>query len=134
MGIFKIFKGKVNVEEVSTSVIEGVDKLFFTKEEKAGFSKEIADAQLEYLKTTVSENSARSITRRWLSIGIMGLFLLLIIVTAIAYPFSKDYAQFTLELANSLTTLVMMVAAFFFGGYMVNNHILKKINIKKQSK
>src|SRR5690554_4531075 len=126
MRLFKIFKGKVNVEQVSNSVIEGVDKLFFTKEEKMSIAKEIADAQVEFLKTTVSENSARSITRRWLSIGIMGVFLVLIIVTAVAYPFSKEYAQFTLELAGSLTTLVMMVAAFFFGGYMVNNHILQK--------
>ncbi len=128
MRLFKIFKGKVNVEQVSNSVIEGVDKLFFTKEEKMSIAKEIADAQVEFLKTTVSENSARSITRRWLSMGIMGVFLVLIIVTAVAYPFSKEYAQFTLELAGSLTTLVMMVAAFFFGGYMVNNHILRKKN------
>ncbi len=119
----KMFKGKIDVGKAFDTIASGVDKIAFTEEERADFNKGVADAQLEFVKTTVSENSARSITRRYLAIGIVGVFLFLILSSAVAAAFNGDYAAFLFELAKSLTTLVLMVATFFFGGYYANKFV-----------
>ncbi len=124
------FKAK-HIDKIVDGAISAGDKLFFTNEEKADFSKGIADAQLDYLKTTVSENSIRSITRRWLSMGIMFVFLALIIFAVIVRAWDAEYASFIFNTAKELFALVMMVAGFFFGGYMVKNNILPAFNKKK---
>ena len=67
-------------DQLVDGAIKGIDALFFTKEEKAQQSIKVADAQVEYLKTTLNENTARSLTRRYLAIAIIGVFLLLLLV------------------------------------------------------
>jgi len=120
-----ILTGK-RVDQLMDGAINGIDALFFTKEEKAQQSIKVADAQMEYLKTTMSENSARSLTRRYLAMAIMGVFLVLILASAAVYPLNEDYAHFLFELVGSLNTLVLMVAGFFFGAYMIGSHLWGK--------
>ncbi|WP_321514919.1 hypothetical protein [Marinifilum fragile] len=110
-------------EKIIDGAIKGIDALFFTKEEKAQQSLKVADAQMQYLKTTLSENSARSLTRRYLALAIVGVFLLLILGAGLAYPMNQEYAKFLFKLVGALNTLVMMVAGFFFGAYMIGSHI-----------
>ncbi len=127
-----LFKGKINVQKTIDTAASGIDKLFFTNEEKADVSKGIADAQLEYLKSTVDENSTRSITRRYLSLAIVFVFLVLIIAAVVIRGFDKDYAQFVFETAKELNTLVLMVAGFFFGGYMISTKVIDKLKNRKK--
>ena len=119
----RLFKGK-QADQLVDNAIKGIDALFFTKEEKAQQSIKVADAQVEYLKTTLNENSARSLTRRYLALAIVGVFLLLIIASGIVYPIDQEYATFLFELVGALNTLVMMVAGFFFGAYMIGSHLI----------
>ncbi|MCT4648631.1 MAG: hypothetical protein N4A74_26825 [Carboxylicivirga sp.] len=121
-------------EKLVDSAIKGIDALFFTQEEKAEQSLKVADAQMEFLKTTLSENSARSITRRYLALAIVGVFLLLILGAGMAYPINQDYARFLFELVGALNSLVMMVAGFFFGAYMIGSHIWGKRRTKEKAK
>lgn len=118
------------MDKLFDGAIKGIDALFFTKEEKAQQSIKVADAQMEYLKTTLSENSARSLTRRYLALAIMGVFLFLILATGAAYPVNKEYAMFLFELVEALNTLVMMVAGFFFGAYMIGSHLFGRTSKK----
>lgn len=123
-----IFKGRVDVQKIVGDATSAIDKLFFTKEEKADQLEKIASLHLEYIKTTMSENSARSVTRRYLALGIMGVFLFLLVLGVIMYGFDEAYASFIFSIAKEMNTLVMMVAAFFFGAYMVGNHLLGNKN------
>lgn len=121
-------------DKIIDGAIKGIDALFFTQEEKAQQSLKVADAQMEFLKTTLSENSARSLTRRYLALAIVGVFLLLILGAGMAYPMNQDYAKFLFELVGALNTLVMMVAGFFFGAYMIGSHIWGKRRNKEKTK
>ncbi|WP_054715347.1 hypothetical protein [Marinifilum fragile] len=85
-------------EKIIDGAIKGIDALFFTKEEKAQQSLKVADAQMQFLKTTLSENSARSLTRRFLALAIVGVFLLLILGAGLAYPINQEYAKFLFQL------------------------------------
>lgn len=129
----QFFKGKIDIGKAFDTVTGGVDKSFFSQEERADLNRGIADAQVDFIKTTVSENSVRSITRRYLAIAIVGVFLLLLIAAAVAYAFSADYAKFLLELALTLNTLVMMVAAFFFGGYYAKKFVDSRRTVKPKN-
>lgn len=129
-----LFKGKIDVAKVFDAATSGVDKLFHTAEEKADFAKGIADAQMEFVKTSISENSARSITRRYLSIGIMFVFLFLLLYAVGVYLIDPEYSNFVFGVAKELFGLTMMVAGFFFGGYMIKNNILPAFDKNKKSK
>lgn len=120
-----LFKNKIDISKVFDSVTTGVDNLVFSKQEKSKAAKAIADSQVEYLKTTLSENSTRSVTRRYLAIAIMSVFLILVLLSVIVYPFNVEYSEYIYKTASGMWSLVMMVAAFFFGAYMVGNHLLK---------
>ena len=126
-----IFKAK-HMDQAVTAAISSGDKLFFTKEEKADFSKQIADAQVDYIKTSMSEGSIRSMTRRWLSISIMFVFLSLLLASVVIGFWNKEHSEFTFSVAKELFGLTMMVAGFFFGGYMVKNTIMPAINKKSR--
>jgi len=128
-----LFKAK-HMDKVVAGAISAGDKLFFTNEEKADYSKGIADAQMEFVKTSVSENSIRSITRRLLSISIVLVFLSLILWAVIIGYWDLEYSKYVFEVAKELFALVMMVAGFFFGGYMVKNNILPAFNKNRRSK
>lgn len=53
-----------------------IDEKELTEEESVKFSIEAAKMQLEMVKTTLNENSVRSVTRRYLAWGITGFVLL----------------------------------------------------------
>lgn len=117
------FKGKLDVGEAFSTVSSGIDKMVFSEEERSDINREVADAQIEFIKTTASENTVRSVTRRYLALAIMGVFLILILSAAVIGAFNGEYADFIFELATSLNTLVIMVATFFFGGYYANKFV-----------
>ncbi len=110
------------IMDLADKGLDKLDKLFYTKEEKADFAKANWQAYFEYIKATREENSIRSQTRRILSISVIYVFLLLVILAVVAYYYiSVEYAQFIVELIDTkLGNLVMMVAVFYFGPYMLN--------------
>jgi len=118
-----LFSGKLKIKDVFDKVTSGVDKMFFTNEERADFNKNMADSQLEFVKQTVSENSTRSITRRYIAVSIVFVYLFLMLFAVGVYYFDKEYAEFVFNTANvGLGTLVIMVAAFYFGGYYLSQY------------
>jgi hypothetical protein len=120
------FLKRINPMAVFEMAAKGIDAAVYTNEEKAGFQKELMNKQLEYIQSTASENSIRSYSRRILAIGIMFLYLSLYLGSAIAYIFNQDLAKYWKTLAMEQNTLVLMVAGFFFGAYMIGTHINTK--------
>ena len=127
--------GRKNVTKLVDGAVSGVDKLFFTREERADYLQKVAQNQLEFLKTTINESSARSLTRRYIAVMIMGVFLLLLLFGAVTFKFDQAWADYILAEAKSLATLALMVAGFYFGSYAIGQYVinpLRKIN-KRQN-
>lgn len=120
------FLSKINPQKLVDDAVNGIDKAFFSNEEKAGQAMKIMDAQAEFVKASLNGSTVSSKTRRYIAVSIVVVFLLLVLGTAVAYLLDKDYAEFLTELIDEkLGTLVLMVAGFYFGGYMISNHIIR---------
>ena len=118
-----IFSGKLKIKDVFDKAASAIGASVFTNQERAEFNKSMADSQLEFVKQTVSENSARSITRRYIAVSIVGVYLFLMLFAVGVYYFDKEYSEFVFKTANTgLGTLVIMVAAFYFGGYYLSQY------------
>jgi cytochrome b subunit of formate dehydrogenase len=127
MGIFSFLKSnKKTVDKVVDGAISGIDKIFYTNEERAEARRKLAEGVQDFVETTLDENTARSKTRRVIAIMIMGVFLLLIVGAALAYPWSADYSNHLFSIAESMSTFALMVAAFFFGAHMLGRNLVEK--------
>lgn len=128
MGILgKIFKGgeegKLDPQKTFDTVASGIDKLFFTPEEKSDAAQKAWDQWIEWYKLNSDENSARSKTRRVLAIMFSGSFLFLLLVAGIAYLFNAGYGSFLFDIAKELFPMVSGILFFYFGYYAVNSMI-----------
>ena len=122
MNLLQWFSGGADAAgKVLDASIKGIDALVYTDEEKAVARQKLADQWLELQKALGEETTVRSVTRRVLAVLVVVPFVMLILAAAAIYPFSIEYAKFLLELASSqFGWLVMGVAAFYFGPYMLN--------------
>lgn len=116
-----------NLGRVSTAI----DKFTFTDQEKSEATMTGLKLQLEFIKTQQSENSIRSVTRRALAVMLFITYLGLIICAVIAWPRSKEYADFIFSVVAKLSSLVLMVFGFYFGYYALSN-IIGKAKEKKE--
>jgi len=112
-------KGMDTVSSTLGHVASGLDKLHFSEEEKSDAHMKGFDFYIEYMKTQSDQSSVRSRTRRWLAVGIIGNFLVLLNTSAVLYIVydSKEKASHILELANTLSWAVSAVVIFYFGYY-----------------
>ena len=109
-----------------------INDLDYSDAEKAKSFFELALSVSEHIKTTLSESTERSTTRRSIAILWIKAQLGLILMVAICIPFSTEKAKAFFELA---TCNVMMwgtgsVIIFFFGAYAWGAHI-KRADKKK---
>jgi hypothetical protein len=131
MGIFSIFSGEKAAEKAlditdkaTTGLINGIDKVFYTEEEKAEtalkraeIALKVSDAHIKLMETLGSENTVRSITRRYLAVMIIGTFLLLLVLSAAVWKWFPDWAVHIFQVATTLSTLSTTVGIFYFGYY-----------------
>lgn len=121
------------VETIQTAVhgvIDGVDKLIWTDEERAQASQKITDTWLKAVAATASESSTRSITRRLLAVMVMGSFLLLLLSGAFLFKVDPNWSEYLLRCAGQLSSLVMSISIFYFGYYAVNS-VISTVKSKK---
>lgn len=110
-------------DKVVGGVVSGLDKMFFTDEEKSEASAAAMAAIIDFIKSTASESSARSVTRRILAVMILSAFLILLLTAAGVYPFNAEWSKFLIECAGSLSGLVLAVGVFYFGPYQIGQAI-----------
>jgi len=104
-----------------------INDLSYTEAEKARDMAALAKEVTEHIKSTLAESTARSLTRRSISILWIRTQLGLILLVAICIPLNTSWANSFFELA---TCNVMMwgtgsVIIFFFGAYAWGAHIKK---------
>ena len=102
-----------------------IDESFLSKEE-------VQNAITEHYKTTLNETTPRGLTRRYIAVSIVAVFLVLILGAAISYPFSETYAAFLFGLVQELFGIVITIVIFYFGGYYGGKFLKKDGNNKKQ--
>lgn len=115
-------------DKATSGIINGVDKMFYTAEEKSEAAQKITDTYLEFLKTTLSESSVRSITRRIVAVMIMALFSAAFLFTVAAWKLDREWAEFCLKTTSEfgVGNLTLMVAVFFFGTHALASFVRRK--------
>lgn len=126
MGLFS----KLNPQKIFDTAAGGIDKMFFTKEEKAEFMKDAQKQYLEYYKMTLQDSSVRGLTRRYIAVMFCAVFLLFLIAAAVAFIWRPDYAEFLFSLVKEMKEYIAGILIFYFGYY----GITKIMESRKKSK
>jgi hypothetical protein len=123
--ISKIFTNGVDINKALDIVSKGADKLVFTQEERADLNKETTEGLSQFIKDTASENTARSITRRYVAILVIVVYLLISLVIIAIGIWSTQKALELVKLTNELDlgTAFIAVIAFFFSSYMLKKFV-----------
>ena len=123
--ISKIFTGGVDINKALDIVSKGADKLVFTQEERADLNKETTEGLSQFIKDTASENTARSITRRYVAILVIVVYLIISLVIIAIGIWSTQKALELVKLTNELDlgTAFIAVIAFFFSSYMLKKFV-----------
>jgi len=129
MGILSsIFGTPKVIDTVAETVKSGVgmlDNAFYTEQEKAANNAKMMDLWLEIQKTTASENSIRSITRRYLAWVVMGTYVLIVLMACVVWKSDPAWAEYILSLLTktNLSYLALIVGFFYFGSYAIGQYI-----------
>lgn len=106
-------------DKATTGLIEGIDALIFTDEERSRANFDITQAAITMIVATQGETTVRSITRRVLAWLIMGSFLFLLLFGAMIYKVDPAWSAHCLASAKALIFLATPVGIFYFGYYGV---------------
>jgi hypothetical protein len=121
--ISTLFGGKAAAEEtvkLAADSIRGIgtwiDERNLTDEEKIKYTAQAAQMHLELVKATASENSVRSVTRRYLAWAIVGTCLLAFMLS-VGLTLAGREVQSIIDLANAfgLSWAFSGVVIFYFG-------------------
>lgn len=106
-------------EKITTGIISGIDKCFYTNEEKAEALQKGSETLLNFWKTISAESTEQSIARRELAKMVFKSYFSMLFMTIAVYGFNAEYAKFIFEVANSFATLVLGVGAIYFGPHQL---------------
>ena len=138
MGLFK--KERETVVNGAVDLVKNVrgmiDDSRFTAEEQSRFNAQMAEATANFTMATLSESTVRSITRRFIAVGSIYFFYLLILILIVLWKFDPEWFIATKDLLIEFKMPVafLMVMAFFFGGYYAKSIIGKFIGDKADKK
>ena len=123
MGILSFLKAPEHIGTALSAVVKTGDALVYTDEEKAEMRKAMTKIHLDHIALTNKENTATSIARRWLAMVITAPFVFLTLGSALLELAGKtDIDAHWQGLAmEDYSSLVMMVAIFYFGNHMVKS-------------
>jgi hypothetical protein len=112
MGILaNIFGDKDIANKAVDGAIGGLDKMFFTQEEKAEANQKLSEWYLKYLEATQPQNLAR----RFIALIVVGLWALLIVLGVAVKYFSDSYANYVFEVLGEIVmNPFLMIMGFYF--------------------
>lgn len=121
-----VFGSSKNTQTVVDGAVAGIDKMFFTAEERSEASARAADWFLEYLAATQPQNLAR----RLIAVIVVLLWALLILVGVAAKAFEVyvleleevdgAFSGFVFEvLSGVVMNPFLMVMGFYFAAHVV---------------
>ena len=90
------------------TVLSGIDKAFFTKEEKSEYF-------LKYLAATQPQNLAR----RLIAVIVVALWALLIIIAVVVWPWMPDWSERIFSILKSVVnTPFSIIIGFYFAAHL----------------
>lgn len=121
--IRRMFGSAEQGDKLVDSAIGGLDKAFFTKEERADASRELSEWYLRYLEATQPQN----IARRYIAMLVVWLWVVLVIATAFAsiaasfgLPGADDAAS---RLMALLVDVVLQPFSIILGFYFLTHTV-----------
>jgi len=98
-----------------------VNDLHYSDADKAAAMAEVVSGASEFVKSSMSESTERSKTRRAIAIYWIRFQLALMAITVAAYPFDPALAEFYWKVSTSKIMLfgTMSVIVFFFGAHVL---------------
>ncbi len=107
-----IFGSSKNTE----TVLSGIDKVWFTDEEKSDFF-------LKYLAATQPQNMAR----RFIALIVVLLWALLVLVAVVVHYFDISYSMFIFDTLNeTVNTPFSIIIGFYFAAHLARAWQSKK--------
>lgn len=117
-------------DKVTTGFMTGIDKMFYTKEEKADAIQKHSETMLKYWELVTKENTQQSMARRELARMAFQVYFFLILAMVVMWKIDLEWAKFVFETLGMITWLVGMVAATYFVPHQVSK-IWKSPNVGK---
>jgi len=121
MGFLSFLTGSSKAMDTAGNVVDGaiagIDKLWFTDEEKAEASGKVLGLVLERVKMAIGESSVRSMTRRLVALTFCIPFVVMSLFAIAIYKFDKEWATFALSVAVSWKYIMVAIVLWFFGSY-----------------
>lgn len=111
-----IFGSSENTKTIVDGAVAGVDKLFFTAEEKSEASAKVAEWYLRYLAATQPQNLAR----RLLAMVVALLWAVLVLAGVIAWPIDAEYSAFIFSILTDVVAIPFSgIMGFYFAAHIV---------------
>lgn len=129
MGILgRIFSKPINPDKVIDFTTGALDRINFSNQERADYNLKLAEALAEYTQKTLDESSDKSITRRYIAVLFIAIYMAIVIGTIIMAAIDLELAKSVIDIADNyyLTTAFIMVLAFFYGGYYISGIVKQK--------
>lgn len=132
-----IFGSPKNTETIVSGAVGGIDKMFFTQQEKAEANAKLGDWYLKYLTATQPQNLAR----RLIAMVIVFIWALLIIVGVVARGIelwvmglvtAEEGEQLFSEFIFSVLVEVVMNPFLMVMGFYFVAHVVRTYNNGKQ--
>lgn len=118
-----IFGSSKNTTTVVDGAVAGLDKMFFTDEEKSDASAKMSEWYLRYLAATQPQNLAR----RLIAIVIVALWALLILVGVASYWFDETFSLFVFDVLRDIVMQPFsIVLGFYFAAHVVRAWVGEK--------
>ena len=113
--------GTSNVMKVASGIGGWIDGQQFTKQEQADYNAKMISHYSDYMKSTVAENTQRSLTRRNIALWVIRTEIALLVTSAIIYRLDSELSLYIYKIATTspMDYLVLGIGAFFFGSHLV---------------
>ena len=130
MGFFSFLKTSEKALNTATELVKsgvnGIDALFFTKEEKSKASMEMINMWIRTQEVLRDENTAKSITRRYLAVSIIAFTFILGLFAVAVHPWFPEWSDYALKLLREYGFMTTSVIVFYFGYYAVKQIVGSK--------
>ena len=114
-----LFGGSKAADKTVDSLSNGIDKMFYTDEEKADGRQKGFDSFIKWQEATQPQNLAR----RLIALIVTALFSVLVLVCVVAGYFDQEgYSAYVYELTKELVfPAFLVIISFYFGKGIVSD-------------
>ena len=113
-----IFGSSKNTETIVDGAVSGLDKMFFTAEEKSEANAKLSEWYLRYLEASQPQNLAR----RFIAIIVVVLWSMMILCGVLTWRMDSEYSVFIFDtLRDIVNAPFMIIIGFYFAAHVVRS-------------